>query len=293
MLIHVAHGADDTLSQHVVVELHTSQELGSAIISVQCLLQVWIAVGQVLEVPAADVEVAKATVCTADDPHLVPQPRRAEKPGCDHGRAVELVVRLLVQVCSLTHVIDLRRHDDALARRAVLGHPEGRRRSAVRQVTEERLDVAIQTWEHVCVCGQVDHASTLEDACLEFTELRLDFRPIFLRELNQLANSLKLTQAGYLFTRPPCNRQLPSQTSCCHHVTGRQELRATCGLRLASELQEAVLVLPGDPCCDLRHEVHQGRHLCFHSFAPHHEVGHGLIRIPLRRDERCRADTPG
>lgn len=88
--------------------LEVAQEVGGAIIDINRLEQVWVAVGQVGEHARVVVKITEATIGTARDTDAVPQPCGPQQLVDDIGGAMQLVASVLKQVACLAHIVHLR-----------------------------------------------------------------------------------------------------------------------------------------------------------------------------------------
>mmetsp|Transcript_11241 Transcript_11241/g.45349 ORF Transcript_11241/g.45349 Transcript_11241/m.45349 type:complete len:601 (-) Transcript_11241:1349-3151(-) len=295
--VQVAHGADDRLSQLILVERDVLQKLHGSVVVGDGLQEIGIAVGKVAEHAAVAVKIGEPSVGTAGHAHAVPEPGGAEELVDDVRRAVELVPRF-VQVGAFAHVVDLGGHgdelvdgreDEVLAPR--LGGGAGTLR---RERVEERLHRPRRRLQGFRVGGEVRHRPGAgHHGGADLLEVGDDAVPVAVDPLREGFEVFELREAAELLADVPGDGVHGVEPASRYGVAAGLDPRFHRRAGLEHELLEDLLVVELSVEHHLGHEVVELAGLGAGGLAPEHEVGGDVIRAADGGGERGEGETAG
>mmetsp|Transcript_23884 Transcript_23884/g.70004 ORF Transcript_23884/g.70004 Transcript_23884/m.70004 type:complete len:258 (+) Transcript_23884:512-1285(+) len=191
--VKVTHGTNDGLTQRFRRQVVVLQELRSAIVGLNGLGEVGVAVGEVGEGSGEGREAAETAVSATNDPHRVPEVAIAEPAGDNRGGPRDLLP-WSVEATPAADVVDLSRDEEALVARrhhGQVGLPGRQERGGVlavfREAREELVQRRVHSLEGGSVAAEVHHDAGLgQKLAAEGLEARLDRGPVRLRRLQQV-----------------------------------------------------------------------------------------------------------
>mmetsp|Transcript_48412 Transcript_48412/g.83155 ORF Transcript_48412/g.83155 Transcript_48412/m.83155 type:complete len:1015 (-) Transcript_48412:588-3632(-) len=243
--VEVADGADHGLGDGGLVELPLLQVLGRALVDLQRLLQVGVAVAQEAEHARDGVEPAEAAVGPAHHAHVVPQVPRAQE-AAHHLRAPLDGLALPVQLAAVAHVVDLRGHHETLVlRRQQLGRgrPVARGRRALGHLGQEVAQGRVRGGQHLLAAGQVDDGVLLlQDGRADGLQAGLEGGPVVLGLLQQAGQRRRVAEAARQLLHGVGRGVARVDAVGRELVPGRDHAHVHLRLGLAQDLHRALLV---------------------------------------------------